>query len=109
MKALTLVLGVALFWSGAGAVGTARADDTGGLTGVNPQQLHDRLVNGLKATRENERLYIDRVVQLVVDGTLPESMVYACFDYARKRHPPYPFPYFQHSLQTLAKRKNIEL
>jgi hypothetical protein len=109
MKALSLVLGTVLLLSGASVVGNALAGDKGKSTEVNPQALRDLLTNGLKATRENERLYIDLVVKLVVEKKIPVSMVYACFDYARKRYPPYPFPYFQYSLKTLAKRKNIEL
>lgn len=106
MKALSLVLGTVLLLSGADV--PVRADETARSTEAESRQLRDRLVNGLKATRENELAYIDRVVQRVAEKRLPESMVYACFDYARKRYPPYPFPYFQYSLNTLAKRKHID-
>ncbi len=76
---------------------------------VNLDALHQMLTKGLKATRENEKLYIDRVVLLVAEDKLPLSLVYASFDYARKRRPDYPFPYFHYSLTTLAKRKNLDL
>ncbi len=76
---------------------------------VNLFALNDLLVKGLKATREDERLYIAEVVRLVGEKKLPVSLVYASFQYARKRRPDYPFPYFRYSVKTLAKRKNINL
>jgi hypothetical protein len=76
---------------------------------VNLFALNDLLVKGLKATREDERLYIAEVVRLVGEKKLPVSLVYASFQYARKRRPDYPFPYFRYSVKTLAKRKNIDL
>jgi hypothetical protein len=76
---------------------------------VDPRALRELLVKGLKATRKNERAYIDHIVSLVVQNKLPLSLVYASFDYARKRRPSYPFPYFVFSVETLAKRKNIDI
>ncbi len=69
-----------------------------------PEALRQLLVNGLKATRADERKYLDQVVARVVDKTLPLSIVYASFRYARTRRPSYPFPYFVYSVETLAKR-----
>ncbi len=46
---------------------------------------------------------------LVALEEVPVSYVYASFNYARKRRPDYPFPYFQYSMRTLGKRKNIDL
>jgi siroheme synthase (precorrin-2 oxidase/ferrochelatase) len=77
---------------------------------VNLAALEEMLTKGLKATREDEKLYIkDVVMKMVEDEKLPVSLVYASFTYARKRRPDYPFPYFQYSLKTLANRKHIEL
>ena len=76
---------------------------------VNLFALNDLLVKGLKATREDEKLYIAEVVRLVGQKKLPVALVYASFQYARKRRPDYPFPYFRYSVKTLAKRKNIDL
>jgi len=76
---------------------------------VNLFALNDMLVKGLKATREDEKLYIAEVVRLVGEKKLPVALVYASFQYARKRRPDYPFPYFRYSVKTLAKRKNIDL
>lgn len=76
---------------------------------VNLHALNDMLVKGLKATREEEKLYIAQVVRLVGEKKLPVALVYASFQYARKRRPDYPFPYFRYSVKTLAKRKNIDL
>jgi hypothetical protein len=76
---------------------------------VNVSALRDMLTKGLKATRTEEKCYIDYVVALVAQDALPVSYVYASFNYARKRRPDYPFPYFQYSLRALGKRKNIDL
>jgi hypothetical protein len=76
---------------------------------VNPRALREMLVKGLKATREEEKLYIDLIVFLVALEKLPVSYVYASFDYARKKRPDYPFPYFHYSMKALGKRKNIAL
>ena len=73
-------------------------------TKVNPAALRELLVKGLKTTREDEKEYIDQVVARVVQKTLPVSIVYASFRYARARRPYYPFPYFVYSLETLEKR-----
>lgn len=91
-------------------VGVSTAGNGGGVNmngRLNLDALHVMLTKGLKATREDEKLYIDTVVILVGERKLPVSLVYASFDYARKRRPDYPFPYFRYSLKTLAKRKNL--
>ncbi len=76
---------------------------------VNPEYLRELLVKGLKATRENEKVYLDWVVGWVEKDKLPVSLVYASFQYSRKRRPDYPFPYFVYSLETLIVRNKIVL
>jgi hypothetical protein len=76
---------------------------------VNPEALRQLLVKGLKVTRKDQKEYINAVVILVAQKKLPLSLVYASFRYARKRRLSYPFPYFVFSLETLAKRNNIDL
>ena len=71
---------------------------------VNPDALRELLVKGLKVTRDDQKEYIDLVVARVVNGTLPISIVYASFKYARTRRLSYPFPYFVLSVETLKKR-----
>jgi hypothetical protein len=91
----------------ASAVGGNSVIDKAGK--VNTDALHEMLTKGLKVTRPNESLYIDHVVQLVATNHLPVSYVYASFNYARKRRPDYPFPYFQYSLRALCKQLKIDV
>jgi hypothetical protein len=112
MKRLLLALAAVTLLGSPWLIGISAAGDTRVMTRtgtINPMALRQMLNKGLKATREEEKLYIDRVVQLVVLEKLPLSYVYASFDYARKRRPDYPFPYFRYSLKTLGKRKDIDL
>ena len=93
-------------------VGATAAGDTNVMTRsgrVNPAALREMLLKGLKATRDDEKLFIAHVVQQVAVDELPVSFVYASYTYARKRRPDYPFPYFQHSLRTLCIRNKIEI
>ncbi len=112
MKRILMALAVAILVTGpiqdeaSAAGGNSVVTKTGR---VNISALHEMLTKGLKATRPDEISYIDHVVELVADNTLPVSYVYASFSYARKRRPDYPFPFFQYSLRALGKRKNIEL
>lgn len=72
---------------------------------VNPDALREMLLKGLKVTRDDQKEYVNSVVSRVVKKTLPVSIVYASFKYARTRRPYYPFPYFVYSVETLAKRQ----
>jgi hypothetical protein len=111
MKRILLVLtaavlvGIPLFPS-TSAAGIQSAVNKNGKIDANA--LREMLTNGLRATREDEKDFVDYVVERVVARKLPLALVYASFDYARKRHPQYPFPYFYYSVKTLAKRKNID-
>jgi hypothetical protein len=111
MKRLLLVL-IALLVLGSTIVPPATVIGGTAMTQtgqVNLHALNDMLVRGLKATREDEKLYIAEVVRLVGEKKLPVSYVYASFQYARKRRIDYPFAYFRYSIKTLAKRKNLDL
>jgi hypothetical protein len=99
------VLGIA-FVPPATVTGGTVATQTGE---VNLRALNDMLVKGLKATRPDEKIYIGEVVRLVGEKKLPVALVYASFQYARKRRPDYPFPYFRYSIKTLAKRQGVNL
>ena len=71
---------------------------------IHPDQLREMLTKGLKVTRDEEKEYIDDVVERAVKRTLPLSIIYASFKYARTRRPRYPYPYFVYSVETLSKR-----
>lgn len=77
--------------------------------GVNTDSLRDTLVNGLRATRDDQKRFIEHIVELVDDKKLPVSLVYAAFRWARKNRSDYPFPYFKYAIRELAKRKGIPI
>ena len=108
MKRILLALVAMMLVGSPLCVGESTAGDGVNINGkLNLDAMHVMLTKGLKATREDEKLYIDTVMILVEEKSLPVSLVYASFEYARKRRPDYPFPYFHYSLKTLAKRKNL--
>ena len=112
MKRILLTLAAVIFVGSPLLAGVSAARDNNVMTRtgkVNPSALREMLTKGLKATRPDEKVYIDLVVDLVVLEKLPIAYVYASFSYARKRRPDYPFPYFNHSLKALTKRKNLGL
>jgi len=74
---------------------------------VDKDDLKKRLEQGLHATSDKDRGYIDRVVSLVDQGKLKVKDVYAVFKWARKRDRNYPFSYFQRALNMMAKRRGI--
>jgi hypothetical protein len=73
------------------------------------ESLRNTLVNGLRATRDDEKRFIDHIVRFVVEDKLPESLVYASFRWARQQRPKYPFPYFKYAVRELAKRQGINI
>jgi hypothetical protein len=111
---LTLLVSLALAawpWTPLGAAQTTPLSPSVKSTNakVNPHELRQMLNKGLKATRDNEKEYIDWVVTWVEKNKLPVSLVYASFHYSRARRPQYPFPYFVYSLETLISRNKLVL
>ena len=68
--------------------------------------LKKQLETGLNARRPAEFAYIARVVQLVHQGQLPESLVNSTFAWARRKRP-YPLVYFERALRIRALRLGI--
>lgn len=104
--AICLLCGALLTSSLASQASAGQRYDPTKKTDVDSRVLREQLIKGLKITREHQRQYIDSVIQRVVKKTLPVSIVYASFRYARLRHRYYPFPYFVYCLETLEKRQN---
>lgn len=71
--------------------------------------LRNTLVSGLRAVRDDQKRFIDHIVEMVAEKKLPQSVVYAAFRWSRKQRPDYPFPYFKYSVRELAKRKGINI
>jgi hypothetical protein len=72
------------------------------------ENLKKTLAEVLRARRPQEFAFLDRVVELVDQGTLPRSLVESTFNWARKK-PRHPFQYFEFGLKARAKEIGIEL
>ena len=74
-------------------------------------KLRDTLEKGLKARLPKEFKFIDVVVTMVENKTLPEPMVLSAFHYVRKRksHKAGLVPYFEEALRRIAATKGISI
>ena len=70
--------------------------------------LKDMLRLGLKAKRPADLAFLDQVLTMVDNGTLPRSLVESAFFWSRNKGS-YPFPYFESALRALAKRQGITI
>ncbi len=70
--------------------------------------LREQLEFGLLARTPDERAFVNKVVALVNDGTLPQSLVQSTFLWARYKKP-YPMPFFQQALKLRAQSVGIRL
>jgi hypothetical protein len=93
-----------------GAVVASAIADPPSSTPIAPggPDLKTTLEKGLRARRPVEFAFIASVVQMVDDGTLPQSIVQTSFLWARKKRP-YPFPYFRQSLRVQAQAMGVDL
>ena len=87
----------------------AELDMFPGEAAVQIAGLKDQLEKGLKARRPQEFKFIGKVVAMVENDELPLRLVNISFQWARTRHPTYPFPYFENSLYRLCKKEGIEI
>lgn len=71
--------------------------------------LEEQLVNRLRATREEQREYLQLVVKQVKAGKLDAKLVVAIERYAIRRYPTYPFPFFERALMFEARRRGVTL
>lgn len=78
-------------------------------TGRNVVPLEDQLKNGLRVTTPGQQQYIRTVVAYVDHGQLPRAMVNLIYEWALKRNPDVPFPYFQYALRVLARKRGIHI
>jgi len=72
-------------------------------------ELEERLVNRLRATRADQKAYLEQIVQLVDQRKLPLSLVVAIERYALRRNPHYPFPFFERALNYQARKRGVTL
>ena len=79
--------------------------------GVQVAELRDQLEKGLKARRPEEFQFLNRVISMVENQTLPLELVKSTFQWARERakNKRYPFPYFERALRLRAAQLGIEI
>ncbi|MFN5757669.1 MAG: hypothetical protein ACK52C_11840 [Planctomycetia bacterium] len=71
--------------------------------------LEDRLKTGLRARRPEEHRFIERVVLLVREGSLPGTLVDSTYLWAIERQKKYPYPLFERALRIQADRLGVDL
>ena len=73
--------------------------------------LKFQLEKGLRARRPKEFQFVDLVVKMVRNDTLPLAMVKSTFLWARKKADStrYPFPYFERALRVRATKQGIKI
>lgn len=81
------------------------------LAKANPMQadFHQTLKFGLKCRLPDEFAFVDLVVLKVDQGLLPKVVVLSQFDWARKKRPHIPFPYFQFGMRKRAAALGVDL
>jgi hypothetical protein len=77
--------------------------------GTRVADLSDTLRAGLKCRRLVEFEFVALVVQKVESKELSRDVVLSMFDYARKRRPHQPFPYFEAGMKKRAAAIGVEL
>jgi hypothetical protein len=71
--------------------------------------LKERLKTQLRPRSPREFAFLDRVVEMVDEDELPNWLVDATFNWARKKHRRYRFPHFQRALQIEAAKRGIRI
>jgi hypothetical protein len=102
------LFGLVPFRSGRAQQGVA-INNAERLTERNVVSLQDQLRNGLRATTASQMKFIRDVDLYVRQGRIPRAMVNLVYEWALKRNPKVPFPYFQFALRALAKRRGVLL
>ena len=71
--------------------------------------LQKQLTNRLRATRTDQRAYINHIAKLVKQGRVERSLVVALERYALRRSPGYPFPFFERAMKYECGRRGVSL
>ena len=69
--------------------------------------LRDRLVTGLRATRQDDIAYCERVAEATRTGSLPAKLVDSTYFWAINRQAEYPLPGFAKALAIQCQRLGI--
>jgi len=78
---------------------------------VEVADLKQQLEKGLRARRPEEFQFVDLIVKMVGNDTLPLALVKSTFLWARKKGltTRYPFPYFERALRVRAAKQGIKI
>lgn len=71
--------------------------------------LEEQLINRLRATTDTQAEYIRLVVKLVDEKKLDARLVVAVEQYAIRKNPRYPFPYFERALRYESAKRGVVL
>ncbi len=77
--------------------------------GKKAADLSETLRFGLKCRRPVEFEFVALVVEKVDDKELPRDLVLSMFDYARRKRPNQPFPYFEAGMKKRAEAIGVQL
>ena len=69
--------------------------------------LQEQLTNRLRATTEEKKAYIRRLVKLVREQKLDIKLVVGIERKALQRRPEFPFPYFEQAIKIEAAKRNV--
>ena len=119
MRSLTLLLPLTavLSFGSATAVCSATTTLEQGNASLRPSvaaevgDLKQQLEKGLRARRPAELQFVELVVTMVGNDTLPLDLVKSTFLWARKKAKStrYPFPYFERALRVRAAKQGITI
>ena len=91
------------------AISTIALLGTESACAADKPSLYEQLRLGLRVQRPQDLGIIKKVVELTDSGRLPYSIVLGTFQWARKKHAKYPFPYFYKALQIRAKKIGVDI
>jgi hypothetical protein len=103
-------LGVAALTLLTALPGVNRAQDNGSNATAGADVVSDlktTLEKGLRCRRPVEFAFVNKVVQLVDQGTLPKKLVLTTFDWARKKPDHYQATYFMFAMRERAKKLGV--
>ena len=72
-------------------------------------RLEEQLINGLRATRQEQQQFLRTVVTLSEQNKLDRGLINAIYVWSRRRQPLYPFPFFERGLRIEAQKRGVTL
>ncbi len=88
---------------------SAAQNSTSASTSSGTVDLKTMLENGLRARRKADLAFIGAVVVRVEEGQLPERLVKSTFEWARRKNPRFPFPFFHRALVIQSKKLGVAI